>query len=281
MDYPGSKNKLSFDAIDVCRQCGLGIVKTSKTQEEIDRIYSDGDYWHKIKLSPEMELHYYAQSRHRLKSILSFVDRNKALKILDVGAGQGFILEALRITKVFHTYEYFFLEPDNESAASIEKNGGKRVKGLSETESKFDVIFLNHVLEHVLEPDIMLQSLRKLLNKDGILYIEVPNSDYKFKNDVFPHTLFFTDESLEKLARNNGFETNPPIVFGRKSVEKRTGLFDKAFNFILYHLTAFSLKHRVNALALIANDIRFGYNTRLEHGIWLSLIAKPSSQSNH
>lgn len=39
----------------------------------------------------------------------------------------------------------------------------------------FDVIFMNHVLEHIEEPVGLLESLRGLLAPQGRLFIEVPN----------------------------------------------------------------------------------------------------------
>ncbi len=46
-----------------------------------------------------------------------------------------------------------------------------------ETEQRFDQIFLCHVLEHLENPKLVLQKIKKLLSPNGHLFILVPNAD--------------------------------------------------------------------------------------------------------
>ena len=46
---------------------------------------------------------------------------------------------------------------------------------MKEKGHKFDVIFLGNVLEHVLDPAALVDQLKNLLEKDGLLVITVPN----------------------------------------------------------------------------------------------------------
>lgn len=41
---------------------------------------------------------------------------------------------------------------------------------------KYDYIFANYILEHVFEPDVILNNIHSLLKPDGILFVVVPNS---------------------------------------------------------------------------------------------------------
>ena len=83
---------------------------------------------------------------------------------------------------------------------------------------KFNVIHMNNVLEHILDPIGLIKIVSKLLNDKGILCIGVPN-DYNPFQDVArktegldpwwlapPHHInYFNFNSLELLLHNNGF----------------------------------------------------------------------------
>jgi SAM-dependent methyltransferase len=43
------------------------------------------------------------------------------------------------------------------------------------SESKFDLVILNHVLEHFLDPTKQLKRIHRLMNDDGLLFVEVPD----------------------------------------------------------------------------------------------------------
>ncbi|MEQ6854594.1 class I SAM-dependent methyltransferase [Lysinibacillus capsici] len=46
-----------------------------------------------------------------------------------------------------------------------------------ETDEKFDVIVMGFILEHVENPDLILEKYKKMLKPNGTVYIAVPNSD--------------------------------------------------------------------------------------------------------
>jgi SAM-dependent methyltransferase len=82
-----------------------------------------------------------------------------------------------------------------------------------------DVVILHHVLEHLPEPRVALGLIRRKLAPGGHLFIEVPNEQWKRAiirlrrllkrrgDDWFPgHINFFTQSSLRKFLRSEGFE---------------------------------------------------------------------------
>lgn len=75
---------------------------------------------------------------------------------------------------------------------------------------EFDVITMSHVLEHVINPGLILSSLKNNLSSDGILFVEVPNCEIKkeLMNSIHshPHTLHFTKLGLENLAKNSEYD---------------------------------------------------------------------------
>lgn len=73
----------------------------------------------------------------------------------------------------------------------------------------YDCILLNHVLEHVTEPGALISKLKKHLNDDGLLYVEVPIEIWggirRLEKDPVTHVNFFTDGSLKTILRMNGY----------------------------------------------------------------------------
>ena len=76
--------------------------------------------------------------------------------------------------------------------------------------SKYDVITLVQVLEHINKPLELLNSLEKNLNKNGIIYLEVPNA-FNFPMSDLSHVNEFNENSLKTLINNSNFEL---IKFG-------------------------------------------------------------------
>lgn len=72
----------------------------------------------------------------------------------------------------------------------------------------FDFVFAHHVLEHVFDPNDLLQAVKKVLKTKGFLYLAVPNVYNIFLFHLFqfaPHTNNFTPESLTLLLEKHGF----------------------------------------------------------------------------
>ena len=85
---------------------------------------------------------------------------------------------------------------------------------------KFDVISLTHLVEHVLDPQKLLQSIYQIINEKGYLVASVPNdmsqmqislNEKKFyKKDYFvrfpDHLHYFTAVSLKSLLDKSQFK---------------------------------------------------------------------------
>lgn len=97
-------------------------------------------------------------------------------KILDFGCGGGEYL--LRMRRLGHSVVGVDFDP-----ASLERarKSGLEVMSPDELEAsnsqgRFDLITLAHVIEHVADPVALLQMLRSCLRPGGRLYLEAPNS---------------------------------------------------------------------------------------------------------
>ena len=133
-------------------------------------------------------------------------------KILDVGSGNGLRLVGLarngftNITGIDP-----FIEED------IFYDNGIKIfkKNIFELEGKFDMIMLNHALEHMEEPLTVMNEINRLLNPGGTALIRIPIANsYSWRKygvnwvalDPPRHLFLHTPKSIKILADKSGFE---------------------------------------------------------------------------
>jgi 2-polyprenyl-3-methyl-5-hydroxy-6-metoxy-1,4-benzoquinol methylase len=85
---------------------------------------------------------------------------------------------------------------------------------------KFDILCCFLVLEHIKEPYQFVQNMKKLLNEDGVIIIEVPDVDtYSSSNSdsllTHEHVYHYNIDTLNYLMFNNGLEL---IAYDNKNV---------------------------------------------------------------
>src|SRR5208337_943273 len=136
-------------------------------------------------------------------------------RLLDIGCGNGDFLVNAQEAGWFVSG----LEPDPEAAAVARQRGLHVTMGtvdvLANEWNSFDAITLSHVIEHVHEPNLLLQAVRRLLKPGGVAYIDTPNIDsrgahYFGKNwrglEPPRHLVLFNPASLIALLSALGFE---------------------------------------------------------------------------
>ncbi len=159
--------------------------------------------------------------------------------LLDVGAGVGTLLSVA----AKHGFIVKGVEVSGwASAFAREEKGLNVLAGTLEnarldTEA-FDVVVINHVIEHVLEPQALLREVRRILKNDGLLVIGVPNIGSimaGIQGNKWPslrpeeHIWHFTPATLKRLATDAGFvelyfearENYPVTGWGPKALLRR------------------------------------------------------------
>ena len=152
----------------------------------------------------------------RFESIKNFNEKWLPKKIipnlLDIGSGTGvfpFIVKK-------NGWTCSAIDPDPRSIDHIKKNIG--VKGFCgdfmelKAELKYNIITLNKVLEHVEYPVEMLTKVKEWLEKDGFVYIELPDGEMAEKigkereEFTIDHLNIFSIASTAILASRAGFK---------------------------------------------------------------------------
>jgi 2-polyprenyl-3-methyl-5-hydroxy-6-metoxy-1,4-benzoquinol methylase len=207
-----------------CEQCGIKFAIPRCSQNEIEMLYKKGGYWKKYTeniFTPSEAPGEFIQSAIRWRFILQHTG-NSLFDILDVGAGYGFLGQAVYRTARERLHSYTVVEKDAYFLNSLKRTWSrefsdinfKAYSDLRKVEGEFNLIALSHILEHLTNPFDYLKLVQNLLTKNGTLFIEVPFLDYQFKNDLFPHLLFFDPISLRLLCERAGFNVLTVQSFG-------------------------------------------------------------------
>ena len=162
---------------------------------------------------------------HQRPEMLKFIDIPIS-KVLDIGCSRGSYLNLLK--EKYPNIETWGLEIDSESGKIAESFGHKILIGNAEElidqmpDNYFDLISCNDVLEHFINPYLILEKLNKKLNNNGRIISSMPNIryykpmfEYLFKGDWKyqeagvmdkTHFRFFTKISIERMYNEAGFK---------------------------------------------------------------------------
>ena len=171
----------------------------------------------------------FEKARHSVERILLIekatrkISKNKVVKILDFGCGDGDFLEACQLFGFECTgvefsesrYQRRGIEFFSSLQEAIESNGNS---------VEFDALVMFEVLEHLPNPRKILADLIKILKKGGVFILETPNCT-NVKNIVtmedyclihpLGHINAFTPETMKKIANQVGLV---PFVAGTPQV---------------------------------------------------------------
>ncbi len=129
-------------------------------------------------------------------------------RVLDVGAGGGHILRAVRDR--FPDVEIQCLEPDPVCRQELENHGFAVADSLDALAQPFDAVLLVEVVEHVPDPVGLLRRCRELLAPGGRAFVSTPDGEVMCGRrsaeayDTREHLHFFSAASLREACRRAG-----------------------------------------------------------------------------
>ncbi len=201
----------------ICKNCALVYVNPRPTKITYDEFHKydflAGKNVTKIEhVLPKLK----ARDRSIKESIANFLSDylKDGQTVLDIGCGYGTLLDILRNKKRISVYGVELGELDIEVA---EKYYGLKIfRGSLDAfaadlnnHGKFDLVIMNHVLEHLPDPLEALRQVKKILSPEGLLYIGLPNIlNMKNRPEVFfhiAHATNFSPHSLKLLLHSAGF----------------------------------------------------------------------------
>jgi 2-polyprenyl-3-methyl-5-hydroxy-6-metoxy-1,4-benzoquinol methylase len=166
-------------------------------------------------------------ARQKIAMVKGFLRRETlaSMRCLELGAGEGWsmaALEACGASVVGIDYSREPIEKWNPSLADalIVGHPEEELRRLAAVGERFDLVWLDNVLEHVPDPERLLGEIRGVMSAGAMLLVEVPNDisplhrylqaqgliERPFWQAYPEHLSYFTQESLQELLRAHSFQ---------------------------------------------------------------------------
>ena len=192
-----------------CRNCGLVYRNPRESKEESLETYKYS-YWTPLKKES-----WYKRMMIFFERALKKIEKIEPKgRLLDLGCGFGYFLDLAKK----RGWQAYGVEVSN-SASQFATQEFKldifqgELEDAQFASNYFDVVAMWNVLEHLHDPLALLKEVNRILKKDGLVAMRVPNMDFQL-----PGFRFF--KKIEKLA--NIFRIDNPFVIHKYSFSKDT-----------------------------------------------------------
>ena len=196
-----------------CRDCG--IIWRDEKSFHLEKAY-DQQYFDSKK--------YQKNRQHKIEKSGWLLDMARNFRpglssMLEIGCSLGNTLEAAQAREIDHlgidisAYAIDYCRSKGLNASS------KSLDQLIVEGHGYQVIFMQHVLEHFENPFQVLHQCHRLLDEQGLLIILIPNSQYRRSQKLrerhkfyskrgvgLEHFVYFNYHNLERVLNSTGFE---------------------------------------------------------------------------
>lgn len=263
--YPPNEFNGKLFSYYTCLDCQCSYVFPFPDKNDFDSIYGENDHFYLKMLKPdEKHIHkfnfpLYNHQRYQLDFFKKGEYWINTKTLLDIGCGSGFYMSYAKMFGMQVTG----IEYNDEFTDLLRKKTDLDIFSFSEFEKKyegkkFDLIHFGHILEHLLQPNEMLELAKKYAHKDSIIIIDGPLEKNKSltlfiialgskikknkANHYAPQHITFTDSKSQQMF----FEKNGLEKIRFKTAEQMWPLpsqpdFKSIRNFTLYLLGCFSV----------------------------------------
>ncbi|MCX7955044.1 MAG: class I SAM-dependent methyltransferase [Bacteroidales bacterium] len=161
----------------------------------------------------------------KIHALKKFRKIKKNTHILDIGCGEGWLLKYLSKYSnnlIGLDFSDYAIKKNNTQVLKYLIVGDilENLKVLANSEKKFDIIWMDNVLEHLLYPEELMKTLQNLVKNGSFLVIEVPNDFsplqiFALKNKIIKskfwiitpdHISYFNPKGLINFCNNFGWK---------------------------------------------------------------------------
>lgn len=205
--------------ISICKNCHVAFTSPSPSLPD----YENLDFHSKNNINNTDRLTSYSDLPFDWKCLIDLQVEliskyvSKSASILEIGCGEGILLESIR-NKGFSNIEG--IEPSFTAAARASKRGLLVHNTYFEPSiynQKYDLVVMSHVLEHIENPIMFLGLINTILNPAGLLLLTQTN--YKglipfFQRETWyawvpdQHFWHFTPKNLKIIFQRTGFQSS-------------------------------------------------------------------------
>jgi SAM-dependent methyltransferase len=215
----------------VCADCGC-IQKAIDAEwlDDVGRIYAAYDIYHQSGgieqgiFTPDSTA-MAPRSQRLLQGLNVYFDLPRQGRMLEIGCGNGALLRSfssLRSDWVLVGQDLG--ERQREAVEAIAGPGAFFSCPAHEVPGQFDLVIMNHVLEHIPDPSGFLAGLRGKIAAGGLLLIQVPNTWRKpFDLLEVDHASHFTPPAVRWITARAGYSVSgmPDLVSRETTVLAR------------------------------------------------------------
>jgi 2-polyprenyl-3-methyl-5-hydroxy-6-metoxy-1,4-benzoquinol methylase len=263
-------------SLNECKKCKAIFLNPQPSFKELEKHYSNKEYYSLKKINTRKsvktriklrlyDVYFNPQNKNFLKkalySPLKFFVRGTSIipkkKLLDIGSGSGQFLYEMKSLGL----DVYGVEPgdfDKEGSKNYKLN----IKNMNLLKAKypkesFDLITINHVLEHLDNPNQSLKEIHRIIKKSGLLIIGIPNTNSFARRifnrnwlafDVPRHLWDYSDKNVKTLLEKNRFKirkirynSRPNqfviSIFFALGIKRRDGLLNKLLDILFLPLT--------------------------------------------
>lgn len=200
-----------------CQSCGLVYQNPRPIFDEILEHYPPEYESYISSEDRETNILFKQMIQYGLSKRANYITKySKQGRLLDVGCATGVFLNGMRTRG---RWDLFGVELNNTAAQVARDKFGLNIftgtiQQASLPSEYFDVVTLWDVLEHLYDPTEALEEVKRVLRKNGILVLRVPNGNcrdvslfgkYWAGYDSPRHLYVFTPETIRELLKKSGF----------------------------------------------------------------------------
>ena len=208
-----------------CNNCGLVFQNPRPTSEEIFQFYPDNYECYTVKSISRRNTPWLLTKamQYGMKKRVAKVTRfKKQGRLLDIGCATGVFLDAMRDLAPKNKGEHWDLQGVEISSYAAEIGRAKgfeiftgRLMDAHFLDEYFDAVTLWDVFEHLHNPKGDLCEINRILKRDGILVMRIPNLDSwdakifgKFWAGYEPprHLYLFGKDTITQMVEGSGFK---------------------------------------------------------------------------
>ena len=149
------------------------------------------------------------------------------LKVLDIGSATGALLAWLK----GRDWDCSGIEISGPQAEYARQKKNLDIRGVPLKEAQFpaqsfDLVLASHLIEHLNDPAALIREAHRILASSGRLLVTTPNIAgfqarlfrKRWRSAIFDHLYLFSQKTLSRLLRENGFVIEKTATWGGLAV---------------------------------------------------------------
>lgn len=199
-----------------CTNCKLVYTNPFPTDKELKKFYANFDFQDGFEFENVLR-------KDAKRTISSLLDLGAKGTLLDIGCGAGFFMDEARKMGWIPTGIDTAKIPIKYAKENLKLNVIRSDILDYRTNQKFDVISLQQVIEHIVNPFPLLSFVRQHLKPNGIFTLSTPNIESwlsvvlkKDFNYIIPpeHIVYYSPKTIALLLEKAGFKVIRSYTYG-------------------------------------------------------------------